>query len=361
MGAYDNDRQTGAWSYFTEAGEPHATGFYNSGIKDGAWTWWHPNGQVKVRGRFTNGMKVALWRTWDDQGQTISEISYTVDGKPMRVPPPPVVTIKAPPPALPPSETSLVAVEPPIIPVTVTEQPTTEVETVTDKVVSKPAESDAIVSTAVILSPTVSVPTLWTTIQESNAAKLIRKYTTGTLQTGGVYDDNSFGGTGDRQREDLLGKPMPQTRFLSSTGGALNLEDMCKKGPVLVVILRGFSGQVCLYCAAQTTAISEAIQRFEKNNIQVVIVYPGPVDAVPSFLKAVRSLANDPPQMPIALDVSLLAVRALGIEDNLAKPTAIMIDTKGIIRYAYVGKTIADRPSVDDLITVGHRLAPGIK
>jgi len=357
MGAYDNDRQTGAWSYFTQTGEAHATGFYNNGVKDGAWTWWHANGQVNVSGRFSMGMKVALWRVWDEKGQVQNEVTYTVDGKAITTPPPPVVTIKAPPPALPPSETSLVAVAPPIVAVVITEQTDGIIVPATDKVVSKPAESDNVASTAVPLSPTVSVPTLWTTNQEANAAKIIRKYTTGTWAAGGAYDEKSFGGEGDRQRQDLLGKPLPQTRFLSAAGDALDIDALCKKGPVLVVILRGFSGQVCLYCAAQTTAISKAIQRFEKSNIQVVVVYPGPVDAIPSFLQAVRSLANDPLPMPVALDVSLIAVRALGIEDNLAKPTSLIIDTKGLIRYAYVGKTIADRPSVEELLTVGHRLA----
>lgn len=54
--------------------------------------------------------------------------------------------------------------------------------------------------------------------------------------------------------------------------------------------------------------------------------------------------------MPVALDVSLIAVRQLGIEDNLAKPTSLIIDKAGVVRYAYVGKTIADRPSVKDLL-----------
>ena len=54
--------------------------------------------------------------------------------------------------------------------------------------------------------------------------------------------------------------------------------------------------------------------------------------------------------MPLALDVSLLLVRALGIEDNLARPTSLLIDKQGLVRYAYVGETIADRPSVNDLL-----------
>jgi antitoxin component YwqK of YwqJK toxin-antitoxin module/peroxiredoxin len=355
MGAYENDRQIGSWSWFTEQGEPYANGSYRQGVKDGDWTWWHANGQIKTSGAFAVGMKTGLWREWDNKGQIVSEIAYSSDGKPHSTTPPKVVKISAPPPALPPSEPMTVAVTPPVNAVVMTEQ--APMEAASEKVEVKPAEGDNIPAATIALSPTISAPSLWTTQQEANAGQLIRTYTSGSMASTGVYSDSSFGGEGERQRRDLIGKPLPQTRFLSAAGEALDIDQLRKKGPVLLVILRGFSGQVCLYCAAQTTAISKAIKRFERNNIQVVVIYPGPVDAVPAFLQAVRSLANDPPPMPIALDVSLIAVRALNIEDNLAKPTSIFIDKQGLIRYAYVGKTIADRPSVDDLLSVGNQLA----
>jgi hypothetical protein len=79
---------------------------------------------------------------------------------------------------------------------------------------------------------------------------------------------------------------------------------------------------------------------------------------VPAFVQAVQSLRRDPPPMPLALDVSLALVRGLGIEGNLAKPTALVLDGQGIVRYAYTGSSIADRPSVDDLITAVSRIAP---
>ena len=59
---------------------------------------------------------------------------------------------------------------------------------------------------------------------------------------------------------------------------------------------------------------------------------------------------------PVALDVSLNLVRAIGIEDNLARPTSLVIDKEGIVRFAYVGKTIADRPSADDLLREVQRI-----
>ncbi|HEX3134304.1 MAG TPA: redoxin family protein, partial [Planctomycetota bacterium] len=185
--------------------------------------------------------------------------------------------------------------------------------------------------------------------QEANALQLVRLYDKGDIVIPG-YDDSIGSGTEDRQKRDLLGKPLAQTRFLSATGSVLDVAKQKGKKPVLLVVLRGFSGQVCLYCAAQTTAISKNIQKFNDMGVEVVVVYPGPVEAVAPFIEAVRSIAKEPPPMPVVLDVSLIAVRKFGIEDNLAKPTSLIIDKEGVVRYAYVGKTIADRPAVKDLL-----------
>jgi peroxiredoxin len=125
-----------------------------------------------------------------------------------------------------------------------------------------------------------------------------------------------------------------------------------------VVVLRGFSGQVCLYCAAQTAALCNRIADIRKAGAEVVVVYPGPAEAVPTFIQAVGNLRKEPPPIPVALDVGLLLVRSLDIEDSLARPTSLVLDRSGKVRYAYVGKTIADRPSVDDLL---HEVAKVVK
>ena len=114
--------------------------------------------------------------------------------------------------------------------------------------------------------------------------------------------------------------------------------------------MRGFSGQVCIYCATQTAAIANNYRRFTDAGAEVVIIYPGPTEAVPAFVQAVQSLRKDPPPMPIGLDVSLLLVRGLGVEENLAKPTSLILDRDGNVAYAYVGASMTDRPSVEDLL-----------
>ena len=84
-----------------------------------------------------------------------------------------------------------------------------------------------------------------------------------------------------------------------------------------------------------------------------MLVYPGPTDTVPVFLEAVQALrAGFEPPFPIALDVDMQVVKELDIAATLAKPTTIVLDEKGIIRYAFIGRQPANRPSVRDILGV---------
>ncbi len=350
-GDYAADRQVGSWQFFTREGKAYAVGNFTAGVKDGPWLWWHGNGQRKESGTFANGIKVGEWITCDATGAVTSVTAYTIDGK--VVPTRPVALAKPPVPApVAPPAAGTVA-EPPavsVVPVSAESVMAVPEQTVAVAVTPKAAEPELVLPAADAppLSPTITVPALWTSAQEANANSLVRLYDKGDVVIRG-YED-AFAPTGDRQKRDLLGKPLTQTRFLSATGSVLDIAKQRGKKPVLMVVLRGFSGQVCLYCAAQTTAIGKNIAKFRELGVEVVVIYPGPVEAVAPFIEAVRSLANEPPPMPVALDVSLIAVRQLGIEDNLAKPTSLIIDKEGIVRYAYVGSTIADRPAVKDLL-----------
>ena len=50
------------------------------------------------------------------------------------------------------------------------------------------------------------------------------------------------------------------------------------------------------------------------------------------------------------LDVELRAVDQLGIRADLSKPATYIVDKQGQVRFAYVGATIADRPSVQSML-----------
>ena len=381
-GTYRDDRQVGVWTYWHPQQGVSASGTFAAGVKHGYWLARNLDGTPASAGLYLQGLKVGPWVTWAGGVATVADfgapvghtaswtgtswelrgptqvwLEFASDGHPVRL----VTHVQAAPsgeglplpadlsgvttdwtplrPAAPTTPVATTPSVPPVLAETPTTVPPPPVAAATPAQIETPVPG---------LSPTPLNPTGLTTGDLAKAELLIKTYTVGKSQSNSEYDWGSTSPQGDPSGRTLIGKPLAQTRFLSSTGSVIDLTRLAK--PVVVVVMRGFSGQVCIYCASQTAAIANAYPQFTAAGAEVVVVYPGPTEAVPAFIQAVQSLRQKPAPMLIGLDVSLLLVRSLGIEANLAKPTSLIIDRNGIVRYAYVGASMADRPSVEDLL-----------
>lgn len=151
----------------------------------------------------------------------------------------------------------------------------------------------------------------------------------------------------NRQREDLLGKPLPQTRFLGPDGRIFNIQDFQGHRRVVLVVLRGFPGYVCVGCSTYTVALSRALEEFQSRNAQILLVYPGEPETVAAFLDGVRNVAADfELPFPVLLDVNRRFVQSVSIQGDLAQPSTFIIDESGTVQYAFVGRSLDDRPPV---------------
>ncbi len=152
---------------------------------------------------------------------------------------------------------------------------------------------------------------------------------------------------------EIVGTKFPLAQFVNSNGEIIHLRESLPNKKILLVILRGFAGSVCLVCSSQTIALSKNIDKFREKNTEVVLVYPGKMEAIPHFIASVQSMEEDTElPFPILLDVSLGLVNSFKISGSLAKPTSILIDENDIIRYAYVGKHPGDRPTIENLLQI---------
>ncbi len=92
-------------------------------------------------------------------------------------------------------------------------------------------------------------------------------------------------------------------------------------------------------------------QRFRDADIALVMVS---VDSP----RRVRQLAEQTkPSFPVLSDVDADVTVAYDIfEDGIAVPSTFVIDREGIIRWAYVGKSPADRPTPDEMLAQARPL-----
>jgi peroxiredoxin/DNA-directed RNA polymerase subunit RPC12/RpoP len=139
--------------------------------------------------------------------------------------------------------------------------------------------------------------------------------------------------------------------FVNSKGENVDLQSYRGQKNLVLVMTRGFPGYVCPICSAQTSRLIMNYAEFAKRDAEVLVVFPSSKDRLPEFLQACQSQAkNADVPFPILLDEDLRVVEQLGIKADLAKPSTYIVDKKGQVRFAYVGATATDRPSVKAML-----------
>lgn len=145
--------------------------------------------------------------------------------------------------------------------------------------------------------------------------------------------------------------------FTDKAGKQIALKDFLGKQHVILVITRGYGGAICPYCSTQTARLISNYAKFQEQQAEVIVVYPleKPTDTprLDEFLaRAVSKLpaAEKTVPFPLLLDVELKAVDALGIRKDLSKPATYIFDKEGQLRFAYVGASLADRPSIKAML-----------
>lgn len=228
-------------------------------------------------------------------------------------------------------------------------------------------------------APTAGVQPAFTVDQSAHLERIVEGYSSGGLS----YDDEPThlpaislisGGPEYSERDEtrelppgdeelarsFIDKPLPGEALLDPEGKPIDIAAFRGKKNVLLVILRGFDGRVCEYCAGQTMALGRSQKDFADRDTEVIAVYPGRRSRLEAFLDAYRSqFRSREPRFQFVYDPELGLANSLGIgppEGKIARPTILLLDKSGIVRYAYVGMRKEDRPSVDRLLEEVDRL-----
>jgi peroxiredoxin len=181
----------------------------------------------------------------------------------------------------------------------------------------------------------------------------VPKYS-GSYRSGGIELASQFKDNAPANRQ--VGRDQVPLRFVDCHGNPVDLASYRGKSNVVLVVGRGIpqsqGGLFCPFCLAQTATLMANVAEFEKREGAILVVFPGPSDRVKEFIEKAKSqaegVANTP--FPVLLDRDCAACDALGIRDDLAKPSVYILDKKGNVVYAYVGETLSDRPSVKALL-----------
>jgi peroxiredoxin len=149
------------------------------------------------------------------------------------------------------------------------------------------------------------------------------------------------------------GDALLNSQFVDQGGKTVRPRDLIGAKNLVLVFTRGYNGSICPYCSSYTSSLMTNYSKISQRGSEVLVVYPiakpDQSQRLDEFLNAtfVRSgggVTKTP--FPVVLDIELKAVDALGIRKDLAKPATYILDKGGHVRFAYVGKSLSDRPSI---------------
>lgn len=155
---------------------------------------------------------------------------------------------------------------------------------------------------------------------------------------------------------------LSKLRFTTADGDELAITDLFDTDYLVLVITRGFKGSICLFCSTQTSKWARRYNELAAHNADLAVVFPtlDPAGSVrvDELEKAILggSIPNDDIPYPILVDFDLASTKELGLRAELAKPATYIINRDGSVVYAYVGRSLADRPTVDAVIAQLERL-----
>jgi peroxiredoxin len=176
------------------------------------------------------------------------------------------------------------------------------------------------------------------------------------------YQNDSIGGGMIRFKDDAVANAAPgeailNLSFIDQSGKTFRPRDFTAKQNLVLVFVRGYNGSICPYCSTYLSGLIANFKEIAARDAAVLVVYPiakpNQSQRLDEFLQATfqnSSPAVNQTPFPVVLDVGLTAVDALGIRKDLAKPATYILDKKGQVRFAYVGNSLSDRPSIKAIL-----------
>ena len=140
----------------------------------------------------------------------------------------------------------------------------------------------------------------------------------------------------------------------SPAGNSVKLSSETRKGPVVLVVLRGFPGYQCPVCTAQVGRLISDAPRFANAKARVILIYPGPAD---SLKKRADEFLNGkilPKNFTLLLDPDYKFTHQYGLRWNApnetAYPSTFVVDSTRRVTFAKVSRSHGDRANSADII-----------
>jgi peroxiredoxin len=153
-----------------------------------------------------------------------------------------------------------------------------------------------------------------------------------------------------------VGHKAPDFELSTPEGNRVRLSRIVSKGPVVLVVLRGYPGYQCPYCNRQVQDFIQKSQGFAGAGTHVVLIYPGPPEKLSA--KANEFLADKklPENFDLLLDPGYEFTNAYGLRwdapHETAYPSTFLLDRQGEVFFSKIVKQHGGRTTAAEILDV---------
>jgi peroxiredoxin len=156
------------------------------------------------------------------------------------------------------------------------------------------------------------------------------------------------------EKAPKLGEKAPPFVLAALDGQRITLASELVRGPVVLVLLRGWPGYQCPFCTRQFADFLDHARDLEATGARVVWVYPGRADQVQRRASEFTANRALPLNFRVAIDPDYAFTNAYGLRwdqpNETAYPATLVIDRDGVVRFVQVSSDHDHRALATDVI-----------
>lgn len=151
-----------------------------------------------------------------------------------------------------------------------------------------------------------------------------------------------------------VGETVPKFELQSVEGTTIKLTDYVEKGPVVLVVLRGFPGYQCPICSQQVGQLLEKAEEIKSSGASVLLVYPGPSGKLSEKAKEFIKDKTIPDHFQLLLDPDYKFTNAYHLRwdasGETAYPTTLIIQPNLKVTYSKVSRSHGGRSTAKEIL-----------
>jgi thioredoxin-dependent peroxiredoxin len=152
----------------------------------------------------------------------------------------------------------------------------------------------------------------------------------------------------------LVGEKAPDFALSTPEGKSVRFSELVAKGPVVLVVLRGYPGYQCPYCNRQVQDFIQKSQGFADAGAHVVLIYPGPPQDLGARANEFLADKKLPGNFDLLVDPGYTFTNLYGLRWDAAQETAypstFLVDQQGVVFFSKIVKEHGGRTTAAEIL-----------